>query len=198
MTEARDARRLEAARALAGARPVPFWLDQEGAPRPEAQPPLAGRTIAELAVIGGGFTGLWAALQAKEADPGCDVVLLEGRRVAWAGTGRNGGFCSASLTHGLANGHDRFPAELGVLERLGRDNLDGIEKTIARYQIDCDFVRSGELAVATEPWRHSRDRGVPVSAEAQPHRRQRICARRQELTDLMTVQVSGNQVSHPV
>jgi glycine/D-amino acid oxidase-like deaminating enzyme len=152
MTDARTAGRLDAARALASARPIPFWLDQPDAPRPEAQSALAGRTTAELAVVGGGFTGLWTALQAKEADPGRDIVLLEGRRVAWAGTGRNGGFCSASLTHGLANGHDRFPAELGELERLGRRNLDEIEKTISRYQIDCDFVRSGELAVATQPW----------------------------------------------
>jgi glycine/D-amino acid oxidase-like deaminating enzyme len=140
------------ARALARARPVPYWLDQPGAPPPEAQRPLAGRDAAELAVIGGGFTGLWTALQAKEADPGRDVVLLEARRVAWAGTGRNGGFCAASLTHGLGNGHDRFPGELATLERLGRRNLDGIEKTIARYGIDCDFARTGELAVATQPW----------------------------------------------
>ncbi|HEY2076161.1 MAG TPA: FAD-dependent oxidoreductase [Streptosporangiaceae bacterium] len=152
MTDTRFARRLDAARALASARPVPFWLDQADAPRPDGQPALAGRETAELAVVGGGFTGLWTALQAKEADPGRDVVLLEGRRLAWAGTGRNGGFCSASLTHGLANGHDRFPAELGELERLGRRNLDEIEETISRYRIDCDFLRSGELAVATQPW----------------------------------------------
>lgn len=143
---------VEAARALAAARPVPFWLDQPDAARPAAEPALSGRASAGLAVVGGGFTGLWTALQAKEADPGRDVVLLEGRRIAWAGTGRNGGFCSASLTHGLANGRDRFPAELPDLERLGHQNLAEIEKTVARYQIDCDFVRSGELAVATQPW----------------------------------------------
>ena len=100
---------------------------------------------ADLAVIGGGFTGLWTALQAKEAEPGRDVVLVEARAVAWAGTGRNGGFCAASLTHGLSNGEDRFPAELATLERLGRRNLDEIEKTVARYDIDCDFARTGEL-----------------------------------------------------
>ena len=136
--------------ALAGARPVSYWLDQPDAPA--AQPPLAGKISAELAIVGGGFTGLWTALQAKEADPGRDVVLLEARRIAWAGSGRNGGFCSASLTHGLANGHDRFPAELATLERLGSQNLDEIEKAVARYGIDCDFARTGELAVATQPW----------------------------------------------
>src|SRR5215831_21377919 len=136
--------------ALAGASPKPYWLDQADAPAP--MPPLDGTEHADLAVIGGGFSGLWTALLAKERDPERNVVLVEGRRIAWAGTGRNGGFCSASLTHGLANGHDRFPAELSELERLGRRNLDAIEKTIARYQIDCDFVSSGELAVATQPW----------------------------------------------
>jgi glycine/D-amino acid oxidase-like deaminating enzyme len=136
--------------ALAPARPVPFWLDQPGALPPS--PALAGRDRADLAVVGGGFTGLWTALQAKEADPGRDVVLVEARRIAGAGTGRNGGFCSASLTHGIANGLERFPAELATLERLGRANLDAIEKTVADYGIDCGFHRAGELAVATQDW----------------------------------------------
>jgi glycine/D-amino acid oxidase-like deaminating enzyme len=129
---------------------VPYWLDQPDAPI--AEPALAGRETADLAVIGGGFTGLWTALRAKETDPGRDVVLIEARTIAWAATGRNGGFCAASLTHGLSIGHDRFPGELATLERLGRRNLDEIEKTVARYGIDCDFARTGELSVATQPW----------------------------------------------
>jgi glycine/D-amino acid oxidase-like deaminating enzyme len=141
-----------AARALAAARPVPFWLDQPDAPVPAPLPPLTERIDADLAVVGGGFTGLWTALQAVQADPGRSVVLLEGRQIAWGGTGRNGGFCSASLTHGLGNGQDRFPRELAALERLGRRNLDEIQATIAALQIDCGFARTGELAVATEPW----------------------------------------------
>jgi glycine/D-amino acid oxidase-like deaminating enzyme len=136
--------------ALAGARPVPFWLDQPGAMAPA--PALHGKDQAALAVIGGGFTGLWTALQAKEADPDRDVVLVEGRRIAGAATGRNGGFCSASLTHGIGNGRERFPAELATLERMGRANLDEIEKTVAAHGIDCDFRRTGELAVATQDW----------------------------------------------
>jgi glycine/D-amino acid oxidase-like deaminating enzyme len=131
-------------------REVPYWLDQADAPAP--MPPLAGPETADLAVIGGGFSGLWTALLAKERDTRRDVVLVEGRRIAWAGTGRNGGFCSASLTHGLANGHERFPAEMPLLDRLGRENLDQIEQAVARYEIDCDFARTGELTVATEEW----------------------------------------------
>jgi len=154
MTDARAGRaqagRAQVASALAGARPISYWLDQPDAPA--RLPTLAGHVAADLAIVGGGFTGLWTALQAKEDDPGREVVLLEARQVAWAGTGRNGGFCSASLTHGLANGQDRFPRELARLEGLGRRNLDEIEETIARYGIDCDFARTGELAVATQPW----------------------------------------------
>jgi glycine/D-amino acid oxidase-like deaminating enzyme len=136
--------------ALAGARPVPFWLDRPDAPPSLA--PLSGRQSADLAVVGGGYTGLWTALLAKEADPDRDVVLVEARRAAWAGSGRNGGFCSASLTHGVANGLDRFPGELPALHRLGLANLAAIEAAVARHGIDCDFARTGELTVATAPW----------------------------------------------
>jgi glycine/D-amino acid oxidase-like deaminating enzyme len=144
------ASRSQVASALAGARPISYWLDQPDTP--PSEPALAGALTTDLAVVGGGFTGLWTALQAKEADAGRDVVLIEGRTVGWAGTGRNGGFCAASLTHGLSNGQDRFPGELATLERLGRANLDEIETTTARYGIDCDFARTGELSVATQPW----------------------------------------------
>jgi glycine/D-amino acid oxidase-like deaminating enzyme len=144
------AARSMAVRSLADARPVPFWLDQPGAPDPA--PPLAGRAAASLAVIGGGFTGLWTALLAKERDPAADVVLLEARTVGWAASGRNGGFCSASLTHGLANGLRRFGGEIEALERLGRLNLDEIAGAVARYGIDCGFERTGELTVATQDW----------------------------------------------
>ncbi len=139
-----------AARALAGAAPRPYWLDQPGAT--DRQPALAGPTSADLVVIGAGFTGLWTALLAKERDPALDVVVLEAGSVGWAASGRNGGFCSASLTHGLANGASRFPGELATLERLGRANLDEIGETVAKYDIDCDFERTGDLAVATAPW----------------------------------------------
>jgi glycine/D-amino acid oxidase-like deaminating enzyme len=135
--------------ALADAAPTPFWLDRPDAPAPER--PLIGPAEGDLLVVGGGYTGLWTALLAKEADPDRDVVLVEGRTVGWAASGRNGGFCAASLTHGLDNGLARFPDDVATLERLGADNLDAIAKAIARYGIDCDFERTGELAVATEP-----------------------------------------------
>ncbi|MFI6742384.1 NAD(P)/FAD-dependent oxidoreductase [Nonomuraea sp. NPDC050451] len=137
-------------KALADAERKPYWLDSPA--RPEPRPRLDQTTSADLVVVGGGFSGLWTALLAKERDPSLDVVLLEGRRIGWAATGRNGGFCMATLTHGLANGLERWPDELGRLERMGVANLDEIEQTLERYGVDCSFERTGELHVATEPW----------------------------------------------
>ncbi|WP_405488314.1 NAD(P)/FAD-dependent oxidoreductase [Streptomyces sp. NBC_00096] len=138
-----------AARSLSEAKPVSYWLDDPG--KPAAEPALTGDEHCDLLVIGGGYSGLWTALLAKERDPARDVVLIEGHEAGWAASGRNGGFCAASLTHGLANGMARWPQELAKLEELGAANLDAIEAAVARYGIDCDFERSGEIDVATEP-----------------------------------------------
>ncbi|MEU1507206.1 FAD-dependent oxidoreductase [Kitasatospora sp. NPDC005748] len=140
---------MDSARALSDARPTPFWLEDPG--RPAALPALVGDTTCDLLVVGGGYSGLWTALVAKERDPSLDVVLVEGNEVGWAASGRNGGFCAASLTHGFGNGLQRWPAELAQLERLGAANLDGIEATIARYGIDAEWERTGEIDVATQP-----------------------------------------------
>jgi len=137
-------------RALADAEPTPFWLADPAAPEPVAA--LIGEVTCDLAVVGGGYTGLWTALRAKERDPSRDVVLIEADVAGGAASGRNGGFCAASLTHGLGNGLARWPGEIATLERLGRENLDGIEATLTRYGIDAEFERTGELDVATEDW----------------------------------------------
>ncbi|MEV7928777.1 MULTISPECIES: FAD-dependent oxidoreductase [unclassified Kitasatospora] len=140
---------MDSARALSDARPTPFWLEDPG--RPAALPALVGDTTCDLLVVGGGYSGLWTALIAKERDPSLDVVLVEGNEVGWAASGRNGGFCAASLTHGFGNGLQRWPAELAQLERLGAANLDGIEATLKRYGIDAEWERTGEIDVATQP-----------------------------------------------
>jgi glycine/D-amino acid oxidase-like deaminating enzyme len=135
--------------ALADAEPRVFWLDDKSAPVPESA--LLGPTTADLAIVGGGYTGLWTALRAKERYPHLDIVILEADTCGSAASGRNGGFCDASLTHGFANGLARWPAEVAELERLGNENLAGIADTITRYGIDCDWQRPGELTVATAP-----------------------------------------------
>jgi glycine/D-amino acid oxidase-like deaminating enzyme len=135
---------------LEGASSTPFWLDQPDRPSPRAA--LRADVDVDLLVVGGGFTGLWAALLALEEQPGRDVVVLDGHRIGWAASGRNGGFCAASLTHGLSNGFERWPDEMPTLLRLGRENLDGLEETVRRYGIECDFERTGELDAAVQPW----------------------------------------------
>ncbi|MEV4954801.1 NAD(P)/FAD-dependent oxidoreductase [Paenarthrobacter nitroguajacolicus] len=136
--------------ALEGALPKPFWLDQEG--KPTTLDPLQEHTQADLVVIGGGYSGLWTALLAKEADPSLSVVLLEGRQVGWAASGRNGGFVESTLTHGKANGERHFPSELGTLNRLGQENFDEFVTTIKRYSIDAELEQPGMLTVATDQY----------------------------------------------
>ena len=136
--------------ALADASTIPYWLDSEL--RPEPLPPLIDDREADLLVVGGGFAGLWTALQAKERDPDRRVVLVEANTIGWAASGRNGGFCAASLTHGYDNGEAHLPEENERLAQLGRENLDAIEAAVAKYGMDVEFERTGELDVATEDY----------------------------------------------
>lgn len=135
-------------RALADSRPAVFWLDDAPGTRHDA---LAGTVDADLVIVGGGYTGLWTAIRAKERTPDAHVIIVEARTVGWAASGRNGGFVEASLTHGEANGQRRWPEELEQLDALGMANLDAIEETVARYAMACDFERTGTLSVAVEP-----------------------------------------------
>jgi glycine/D-amino acid oxidase-like deaminating enzyme len=127
----------------ADAAPRPFWLAE--LPAREPSPPLRGAVEADLCIVGGGFTGLWAALQAKADDPGREVVLLEAETIGFGASGRNGGFAIGSLTHGLENGLARFGDEIELLERLGRENLAGYVADLERHGIDCDYEPTGEL-----------------------------------------------------
>ncbi len=136
-------------RSWADAEHRPFWLDQDRGFDP--LPPLEGEAEADLVVVGGGLTGTWAALQAVEGHPDRSVVLLEGGRLADGASGRNGGFCMATLTHGIGNGLERWPEEMDAIERLGRESFAGIRDSVARHRIDCGFEQTGSLDVATAP-----------------------------------------------
>lgn len=164
-----------AVEALTSTRLAPFWLDRPD--RPASVPELVGSEHADLLVIGAGFTGLWTALLAKQADPGRDVVVVEGGRVAEGATGRNGGFVSSSLTHGFANGMDRWPDEMPTLLRLGHENLDAIEKVVSDFGIDCDFVRSGGLDVAVDSHQLAPLEETAAAATAMGHEHHVLTAR---------------------
>ena len=140
-----DQRHLDA---IADAEQIAYWLD--GADAPETNPTLVRTESCDLCVVGGGYTGLWTAIIAKERDRSRDVVLIEAHAVGGAASGRNGGFMDASLTHGISNALRHFPDEVEILEELGIRNLDEIEMSLTRYGIDSDYQRPGVIEGVSE------------------------------------------------
>lgn len=135
--------------ALSRTKLSPYWLDNPA--QPAAEPKLTRDTTADLLIVGGGFTGLWAAVQAKEQMPELDVVVIEAGRVAHGASGRAGGIISTSVMHGLPNAVRVFPNDIAQLEEFGHRNLDGFEDTLKRYDIDADIEWNGEMTVAVDP-----------------------------------------------
>jgi glycine/D-amino acid oxidase-like deaminating enzyme len=139
-----DRRHLDA---IADAEQFPYWYDDVD--EPDSKPTLVRPESCDLCVVGGGYTGLWTAILAKQRDLDRDVVLIDAATIGSAASGRNGGFMESTLTHGVANGQARFPDEIELLEQLGLANLDAIENAIRHYNIDCDYERTGVIDVAT-------------------------------------------------
>ena len=135
---------------LSHMQPQLYWLDADPL-EPEPHATLIGETTTDLCIVGAGYTGLWTALLAKEKNPERNVVIIEQLETGAGASGRNGGFCSYSLTHGFINGYSRFKDEMAIIERLGRENLEAIE-AIKKYGIDCQFELTGEISVANEEW----------------------------------------------
>ncbi len=131
------------------ARSQPLWIDN-GTVLPVA-PVLCGGAAVDLLIVGAGFTGLWAALECKLRYPNKSVMVIDAGRIAQQASGRNGGFCSASLTHGLDNGIARFGDEFAEIEKFARRNFDEIRSRVREFDIDCDWHEPGTLSVATEP-----------------------------------------------
>jgi gamma-glutamylputrescine oxidase len=106
---------------------------------PPASPPLAGETAADVAVVGGGYTGLSAALHLAEA--GFDVALVEANRVGWGASGRNGGQVGA----GQRRDQDWIEAAAGrerarALWDLAEEAKALVKALVARHAIVCDLT----------------------------------------------------------
>ncbi len=144
--------------ALENSRFACLWLDQ--AARPEPLQPLSGDQRCELLIVGGGFTGMWAALQAKERYPELDIILIEATEIGDGASGRNGGFLSHMLAHGDMNAEYHFPGETEKLAQLGRQNLREFIDTLERYEIDARYEKTGNIAATT---RHAQNQHAEES-----------------------------------
>lgn len=128
----------------------PFWIAQalggeDAAPAPALDPD----TRADLCIVGGGFTGLWTAILAKQARPGLDVVVLEADVCGGGASGRNGGCALTWSTKFFTLQRLYGEAEAIRLVRASEQALFEIEAFCARHAIDCEWRRHGTLFTAT-------------------------------------------------
>jgi glycine/D-amino acid oxidase-like deaminating enzyme len=127
-----------------------YWLEEAGTPDPAA--PLEGDRDADVVVVGGGFTGLWAAWHLVRLAPGARVVLLEADECCGRGpSGRNGGFCNA-MWFSLPNMRRRWgdAGALAVAVAAERAVAE-IGEFCAEEGVDARFRRGGYLQVSTAP-----------------------------------------------
>jgi glycine/D-amino acid oxidase-like deaminating enzyme len=130
--------------------PLSLWLDAYGDYEP--RPALAGRLEVDVAVIGGGFTGLSTAIALKRADPALSVAVLEAMTVGYGASGRNGSF--AMTVVGLGFGTTAMIRGKKFLQRAHsymEGCVDTLEAFIDDQGLACDKIRPGFLRVATTP-----------------------------------------------
>ncbi|MDF3932486.1 NAD(P)/FAD-dependent oxidoreductase [Pseudomonas citronellolis] len=102
-------------------------------------PPLAGEEVADVCIIGGGFSGLNTAIELAER--GLSVVLLEARKLGWGASGRNGG----QLIRGVGHGVEQFEPVIGrdgvrQLKLMGLEAVQIVRQRVEKYAIDCDLT----------------------------------------------------------
>jgi gamma-glutamylputrescine oxidase len=116
----------------------------------EAAPPLRNEVETDVLVIGGGYTGLHAALNAAER--GYRVVLLEAERMGWGASGRNGGQMIPGWRKGATELVKRFGgAHAKTLFELSLEARTLTLERITKYDIDCDLTTNGHLTLAAKP-----------------------------------------------
>jgi glycine/D-amino acid oxidase-like deaminating enzyme len=125
-----------------------YWLDTAPAGLYASEGPVEGRC--DVAVIGGGFTGLSAALAFGRR--GASVAVLDAGRMGGGASGRNGGQCNT----GVAQDYAALREQLGVERaqscyRAYAAAVDTVERLIREEHIECDYVASGKLKLASKP-----------------------------------------------
>lgn len=128
---------------------VSLWMDTLGEPVvPRA--PVAGDVDTDVAIVGAGFIGLWTAYSLARADPSMRIVVIEARHAGYGAAGRNAGFVSAGIS-GEARVYARRHGMDAVVraERTMIEAVDEVGRVVAEEEIDCGWVKSGALRVAT-------------------------------------------------
>ncbi|MBW2461676.1 MAG: FAD-dependent oxidoreductase [Deltaproteobacteria bacterium] len=125
-----------------------WWTTRDYTPNP----PVEGEVEVDVAVIGGGYTGLSTAFHLRQADPSLDVLVLEQETVGFGASGRNAGFgmtlfgLTLAMTK-LLHGRDAAVAAHHYMEK----SVDYLWQMIQEHDLDCDAERSGFLRAATTP-----------------------------------------------
>ena len=128
-----------------------FWLDQALAEETgaAAAPPLDGDAKADVAIVGGGYTGLWTAIELKAREPGLDVVVIEKAICGWGASGRNSGYL-LDLWLLFPAMKARFGRETALaIGRASSAAIDGVIGFCADKDIDAEIRRQGWLWGAT-------------------------------------------------
>ena len=145
-----------------------FWLDSLGPI--QKRPPLPGDIEADVAIAGGGYTGLWTAYYLAKADPGKKIVILEAEYCGFGASGRNGGWASGLFPVSEATLARRFGADAAAaMQRALGDTVDEIGRVTAAEGIDCDYAKGGVISLARNPVqlrRARKDPGFVGAAEA--------------------------------
>ncbi|MEV0595575.1 NAD(P)/FAD-dependent oxidoreductase [Nonomuraea cavernae] len=129
---------------------VSFWYRQIGLPGRRAA--LPGPREYDVAIVGGGYTGLWTAYYLKKADPGLRVAILEKEFAGFGASGRNGGWLSAEFA-GSRERHAKARGRQAMID-LQRAMFGAVDEVIDVTRgegIDADIHKSGMINVATNP-----------------------------------------------
>jgi glycine/D-amino acid oxidase-like deaminating enzyme len=130
--------------------PLSLWLDTYGPYTPE--PALQQTASADVAIIGGGYTGLAAAYELKRLDPSLNIAVLEAKYTGYGASGRNGSFAMTVVGLGFSvMSMLRGKAWLQRAHAYMEQAVDATDEFIQRENLDCDRIRPGFLRVATTP-----------------------------------------------